>query len=131
MLSDAQIGVKGEDFAMDYLKKKGYKILHKNYELPMGELDIVAIKDKIMSFIEVKTSLETNSQWFSPEERVDKRKRRRLQRLAETYLMRERYAPDTRWQIDVIAVTLDSEGKTLHIDHIPNTVWDWRASNSL
>jgi putative endonuclease len=131
MLSDAQIGIKGEDIAVGYLKKMGYKILHQNYELPMGELDIVAIKDKIMSFIEVKTSLETNRQWFSPEERVDKRKRRRLQSLAETYLMRERYDPDTRWQIDVIAVTLDSEGETLHIDHIPNTVWDWRAPNSL
>ena len=126
-ISNAKIGQTGEAEAVNHLKSKGYAIICQNYDLPMGEIDIVAKKRKRLYFVEVKTSLESRFDSFSPEQRVDTRKRRRLQGLAELYLIREGVSLDTEWQIDVIAVTLDTEGKLKHIEHIENAIWDQRG----
>ena len=123
----SEIGLAGERAAVEHLKSKGYSVVAQNYEMPMGELDIVAKRRGKLYFVEVKTSLETHREAFSPEERVDRRQRRRLQGLCELYLVRERIDPDVEWQIDVISVTLDSELKVKHIDHIENAVWDQRG----
>jgi putative endonuclease len=127
MLTDTQIAKSGEDAADKYLRERGYRVVDRNVDLPMGELDIVTEKGGRYVFIEVKTSLETHRSFFHPEERVDKRKRSRLQALCETYLLRKDLDPKHGWQVDVIAVTLDREGNTLHIDHIENAVWDTRG----
>ncbi|MBI3627572.1 MAG: YraN family protein [Candidatus Sungbacteria bacterium] len=126
-LSNAQIAQAGEDAAADLLKQKGYAIITRNYDLPMGEIDIVAQRRGKLRFIEVKASLDTYRDVFSPEERVDRRKRQRLQGLCELYCLREGIKPGTDWQIDIIGVTLDTEGKTQHIEHIENAVWDYRG----
>ena len=127
VLKNSEIGQTGESEAVNHLKSKGYSIVCQNYDLPMGEIDIVAKKRKRLYFVEVKTSLESRFDSFSPEQRVDTRKRRRLQGLAELYLIREGVSLDTEWQIDVIAVTLDTEGKLKHIEHIENAIWDQRG----
>lgn len=127
MLSNSQIGQIGENAAVKHLESKGYSIVSRNYELPMGEIDIIAKSGRKYRFVEVKTSLDTYRDTFSPEERVNKRKRRRLQGLCETYLLREGIGPNVEWQIDIITVTLDSEGKVKHINHIENAVWDHRG----
>lgn len=127
MISNKEIAQSGEDAATVYLEAKGYAIITRNYELPMGEIDIVAKKRGMLYFVEVKTSLDTHRDFFNPEERVDKRKRKNLQNLCETYLIREGIAPDTEWQLDVISVTLDKEGKNPHIEHIENAIWDYRG----
>ena len=127
VLKNSEIGQTGEAEAVNHLKSKGYAIICQNYDLPMGEIDIVAKKRKRLYFVEVKTSLESRFDSFSPEQRVDTRKRRRLQGLAELYLIREGVSLDTEWQIDVIAVTLDTEGKLKHIEHIENAIWDQRG----
>ncbi|MBI2055255.1 MAG: YraN family protein [Candidatus Sungbacteria bacterium] len=126
-LTNSQIGQTGEDAAVEHLKSNGYSIVSRNYEMPMGEIDIVVKSGRRYRFVEVKTSLDTYRDTFSPEERVDKRKRRRLQGLCETYLLREGIGLDVEWQVDIIAVTLDSEGKVKHIEHIENAVWDQRG----
>jgi putative endonuclease len=127
MLTNYQIAKAGEDAAVKLLEEKGYSIVCRNYDLPMGELDIVASKDGKIYFVEVKTSLDTHRTAFSPEDRVNKRKRQTLQNLCETYLLREGVGTDTEWQIDVVSVTLDKEGKSSHIEHIENAIWDYRG----
>ena len=126
-LTNSRIGQIGEDAAVKHLEGKGYSIVSQNYELPMGEIDIVIKDGRRYRFVEVKTSLDTYQDNFRPEERVDKRKRRRLQGLCETYLIREGIDPKTEWQIDIVAVTLDKDGKVKHIEHIENAVWDHRG----
>lgn len=126
MLSNSQIARLGEEAAVSHLKKLGYRVLERNVDLPMGELDIVAQKRGRFVFIEVKTSIETPRSFFHPEERVDKRKRRTLQSLCETYLIRRNADPNCEWQIDVVAVLLDKEGKIRSIQHIENAVWETR-----
>jgi putative endonuclease len=48
-------GKAGEDLVVRYLKKKGYKVLERNYTCPMGEIDIIARDKKTIVFVEVKT----------------------------------------------------------------------------
>lgn len=54
-MSTTDVGNKGEYLACEYLKKLGYKILERNYRIRGGEIDIVAIDQDFLVFIEVKT----------------------------------------------------------------------------
>ena len=109
MSQNSQIGVIGEKAAADFIVKHGFKILVTNYRKPYGEMDIVAKKDRVIRFIEVKTSKYYPNSAFTPEIRVDARKVRNLRKLCETYLKEKRASIDQPWQIDVISVILDGE----------------------
>ena len=50
-----KIGTAGEELAAEILKGKGYYIITRNFSCPYGEVDIIAVRDRIISFIEVKT----------------------------------------------------------------------------
>ncbi len=77
------LGRKGEDLTAAYLKKHGYKILERNYETPFGEADIIALKDGVYCFIEVKT--RESDAFGLPSEAVDARKRERYRKIAWSY----------------------------------------------
>lgn len=68
-----QRGKIGEDMATEYLNKKGYKILERNFECRQGEIDIIALdKDEIV-FVEVKT--RTSKKYGLAAEAVDENKK--------------------------------------------------------
>lgn len=77
------MGRKGEDAVCKYLKKQKYKILHRNFTTPFGEADIVAKKDGVYCFIEVKT--RTSDVYGLPAEAVDREKQRRYRMIANYY----------------------------------------------
>lgn len=54
-LNSKTFGRVGEDIAADYLREKGYRIVAQNYNTYDGELDIVALKRRVLVFVEVKT----------------------------------------------------------------------------
>ena len=56
-LHNQRLGRKGEKAACSYLRQNGWKILEKNYKTPFGEIDIIAEKDGVIAFTEVKTRL--------------------------------------------------------------------------
>ncbi len=107
MAKNIEIGVIGEKAAADFIVKLGFKILRTNYRKPYGEIDIIAQKDGVLRFVEVKTSNYYPNSVFSPEIRVNSRKIRSLKKLCETYLLETRASMDQPWQIDVISVILD------------------------
>ena len=72
---------RGERDAVRFLKKSGYKILARNYTCLIGELDIVASRDGVLSFVEVKTKSGTSQH---PEEAVGLSKQRKLANVAES-----------------------------------------------
>ncbi len=55
MMTTKEIGNIGEDYTAQYLKLKGYKILDRNYTIRGGEIDIIAVKSKVLHIVEVKS----------------------------------------------------------------------------
>lgn len=107
-----RIGALGEDAACQFLVKRGFKIIERNYRKKWGEIDIIAEKGSEVRFVEVKTiSREINAANVSremshqPEDMVDRRKLVKLARTASLYMEGKR---DRReYQIDVVAVLID------------------------
>jgi putative endonuclease len=102
----------GEQIAADFLIRKGFRIIERNYRKPWGEIDIIAEKGGIVRFVEVKTlsrdqvpdvSRENNT--YRPEEQAHPWKLRKVARTAEMY-MNARKDP-REYQIDVIGVLLN------------------------
>ncbi|MCB9029428.1 MAG: YraN family protein [Deltaproteobacteria bacterium] len=81
-----QIGKLGEKATRIYLENNDYQIISENWRCRAGEIDIVAIKENTLSFIEVKTRSRASADRFSPFEAVDYKKERKIRRLAEIYL---------------------------------------------
>ncbi len=118
------LGQWGEVTAGNYLINKGYMILDRNYRTAIGELDIIAQKNGVLVFVEVKTRDAINADHFLPEESVNRHKQSKLKKLAEIYINNHRYKDDQEWQIDVISVILDKSTKKVTINHIQNAVYD-------
>ncbi|MBA4393720.1 MAG: YraN family protein [Desulfobacca sp.] len=99
----SQIGQKGEDLAFELLKKKGYKVLERNFKSPLGEIDIVAREGKTLAFVEVKTRL--SSDFGTAKWAVGPRKQRKLSMVALDYLKRHSLS-DQAARFDVVAIDL-------------------------
>jgi len=112
------IGKLGEDIAVKYLEKHGYKILDRNYRKPWGEIDIVAQQSDELVFIEVKTQ-NKEFEW-RPEENITRHKKHQLSRIVTTYLKSNKVPEDQNWRVDVLAITLDFKIKNAQIEHIQN-----------
>ena len=84
MAENKKIGVAGEALATEVLKAKGYYIIAQNYTCPYGEIDIIAIKEKVISFVEVKT--RSSKQYGSPGEAVNFKKQRHIRNAARYFL---------------------------------------------
>ena len=101
------LGKLGEDLACEYLVKNGYKIIGRNYRINFGEIDIIAKKkglfaNKTIHFVEVK-ALSSSIKFF-PEEHVNYRKQRKLRQMAEIWLLKNKIAENTPYQIDIMSV---------------------------
>lgn len=117
MLKSADIGKNGEDLAVSYIEKKGYKILNRNYHSRFGEIDIIAKKEKYIVFIEVKTRCANTK--FTAFEAVDTFKQKKIIKTAMIYLAEHNFTLQPRF--DVIAVLFDKKfGKVKEINHIEN-----------
>ena len=114
----------GEKIAGDYLIKKGYTVIEKNYLKPWGEIDIIAKKDSILIFCEVKTRDAKHVEHYLAEASVNRSKIKKLQKICETYLTEKRYPIEQNWQIDVLAVAINQESNKARVQHFENAVWE-------
>jgi putative endonuclease len=116
--SKRNLGKWGEDRAVDYLSSKGYSIITRNYHTRHGELDIIASKDGILVFVEVKTRSSHNFSF--PEESVTRRKQAYLLDSAANFM--ELHTGDfTTWQFDVIAIERNGPD-IIQIEHFENVI---------
>ncbi len=114
-MSDAsRLGHLGEDIAANYLKDKGYRILHRNWGLHKGyELDIVAMNAHEIVFVEVKTR---SSDWFmKPEQAVNDTKVKHICMAAHAYVKCFNIALPPRF--DIISIVYQS-ADNYEIKHI-------------
>ncbi len=119
-----KIGDIGEDVACKWLEKRGFRVLERNYLKPWGEIDIVAEKGDLLSFVEVKSvSRETSASLrIRPEENMHPAKLKRLHRAVQTYLL-DHHVPERRpWQIDLACVYLDFSTRRAKVEVIENVI---------
>ncbi len=101
------LGILGEELAYHELKGRGYKILLRNYECLLGEVDLIAKEKGFLVFIEVKT--RSSLEMGHPAEAVNREKRRQILRVAKYYL--KRYGiKDVACRFDVVSVLLPHNG---------------------
>jgi len=95
-------GLAAEERACRHLERQGFTVLARNYRVPGGEIDIVARRDGLLVFVEVRS--REGASFGSPEETVGPRKRLRIAAAARRYLSG---APPGSWEearFDVIAI---------------------------
>lgn len=109
-----QIGQVGEKLAVMFLMKHGYVVLETNYTKKCGEIDIVATKDNVLHFIEVKSISRSNlddvtqeTSLYRPEENMHPKKIQRFTRTVEYYLVEKKVSETTEYQIDLALVYID------------------------
>jgi len=113
------VGSRGEKLAVDFLKRRGYKIIQRNFRCREGEIDIIAQQGDCLVFVEVRT--KKGSRFGTPEESVTLSKREKLISLANAYLQ-ACDNPPAWWRIDVVAVELAPDNKVSRLEHIENAV---------
>ena len=118
-----KLGNRGEQIACDYLKRSGYRILHRNYYTPAGELDIVAQDDEYLVFVEVKQRTESANQaaYGRPALAVNRTKQRHIVDSARHYLQKEDAFGQIRFDvIEVLTSPTDGGFVQAKIEHIQN-----------
>ncbi|WKK78510.2 YraN family protein [Marivirga salinae] len=111
-MNTKKIGDKGENFAVNILENKGYEILERNYRFKRCEIDIIALHQNLLIFIEVK-ALHSFHHGY-PEERVNQSKINNLMEAAENYIYAINWQKDIRF--DILSINLNEPDKYLHIE---------------
>lgn len=104
-------GLAGEKLAVSYLEQKGFKIIAQRFRTTRGEIDIIVIKDNIISFVEVKTG--SKGRYGKPMDWIPFRKRRRIALAALEYLQQHPHNQLTP-RFDAVLI---SDGKIRHIEN--------------
>jgi putative endonuclease len=110
----------GEEIAKKFLLEKGFEIIEQNYSIDMGEIDIIALDNNWLVFVEVK--LKVGDRFGTPEEMISKGKIWQIRRVAEMWLlnnekMRRKY-PQQR--IDAVCIVTDSDYNVLSLKYYDN-----------
>ncbi len=108
------LGKLGEDLAVDYLMKNRFKVLHRNWRYGKKEIDIVALKESMLHFIEIKT--RKSNKYGYPEENVSRTKILNMMAVASHY---QQIYPEYQWiRFDVISITLEPKVTYFHIEDV-------------
>ena len=118
MASHNDLGRKGELMAKLYLEQQGYEILDENWCHGKAEIDLIAYKDKVIIFTEVKT--RSGNGFGEPEDFVDNRKQRLLADAADEYIYLMDHQGEVRF--DIIAILFDKK-TNYTIKHIEDAFW--------
>jgi putative endonuclease len=113
---ETRLGRKGEDAAATFLKRKGFRILARNFSTPVGEIDLVARDKEFLVFVEVKSRASDDT--ASPEDQVNPHKMHQLTKAGKFYL--GRYPPPLPpARFDVVSIVWPPTGQPTikHIEH--------------
>lgn len=109
-------GLWGELYAARYLRDKGYRIVTGNYRRRVGEIDIVAQKDNVVCFVEVKT--RGVNPMYAPIEAVDEAKQSKIRATAGLFM--RTVGEENEMRFDVIEIILDENYNKLQLKHTEN-----------
>ena len=114
-----ETGILGEKIAINFLRKRGYRILETNYRCHYGEIDIVARQKDCLAFIEVRT--KKSLVFDSPEESITRTKKEHMRATANHYLQTHGNVSPS-WRIDMVAIELNQADKPLRVELIEYAV---------
>ncbi len=109
-----ELGNEGEMMARDYLMQQGYTIVDTNWQFGHLEIDIIAIRENILAFVEVKT--RSSSAVSEPQMAVNQQKQKNIIRAANAYILKNKYNCEARF--DIISVIRNEKGT--QIEHLPD-----------
>lgn len=124
--SNIKTGATGEELACEYLKNNGYAIIERNFRRYYGEIDIIAKKDGVLVFFEVKAlkmrqsnaandSSGLSSSGLLPEDNLTSAKLKKLRKICEVFAVKRSELIDEAkgWQIDLLAIIFSDEPSLL------------------
>jgi putative endonuclease len=106
------LGQRGERSAERYLRRRGYRILGRNFRAAGAEIDLIAADGATLVFIEVKARRSLTA--GTPLEAVDARKQNRIRRAAQIYAARSG-AHERPIRFDVVAIRWDGRDKQIEL----------------
>ena len=108
------IGRFGESLAEQALTNAGYNVIDHNWRGSVGEIDLVAIQNDYLIFVEVK--VRKSLKFGSPEESITRSKQRRINHTALEYLFKTAQQ-EKPWRVDIVAIELSSTNKVVRLSH--------------
>ena len=121
MAEHNELGKKGEELAVEFLRKEGYKILDRNWTFQKAEIDIIAQKESILAIVEVKT--RSSLDFGAPQDFVKPKKIQLLIKAVNAYINdREKdFCEDLNIRFDIIAI--HKNGETFAIEHLTDAFY--------
>ena len=123
-----KIGQLGEDLACRFLVKQNFQIRERNYTVRLGEIDIIAEKNGVIHFVEVKSGRGNVDDPSQQRERllnnVHYKKQQKMAKAIQIYLAQRKVSPETFWQIDIAIVLINFEQKRSKVDVLENVILD-------
>ena len=116
MAAHNELGKWGEDLAADYLQRKGYTIIERDWKSGKRDLDIIAQDGNVIVFVEVKT--RRNRLFGEPEESVDYHKLQNLQQAISHYVKFKHIRQEIRFDIISIVGTVETDPDIQHIQDV-------------
>jgi putative endonuclease len=120
MAKHLELGRHGEQLAKTHLENSGYEILDENWTHGKAEIDLIAYKDKVIIFAEVKT--RTGNGFGEPEDFVDARKQKLLVEAADEYIYLMDHQGEVRF--DIISILFDKLNN-YKLKHIEDAFWPY------
>lgn len=113
--SRKKIGNDGEQKSCDYLLEQGFSIVERNYRTKDGEVDIIALKEDVLVFVEVKTLPSGNSETLLKE--LNARKLKRIIKTSKCFLTKYRQYSNNYIRFDVIVIDMPGFSEVYHIEN--------------
>lgn len=107
-----RLGGRGEELAADFLQRRGYRLLARNYRTPWGEVDLIARHRGFVVFIEVKA--RQSPRFGLPQEAVHAAKQEKLRTVAEHYLQQQGLE-EMPVRFDVVAIRITDRGPVIEL----------------
>jgi len=117
MAKHNELGKKGEQLAVDYLIKKGYTIVKRNYRFQKAEVDIIAQLKDVLAIVEVKT--RSTADFGNPQDFVKPKQIQRLVKAVDEYVIVNKLDVEVRF--DIIAIVKQKKG--FKIEHLEDAFY--------
>jgi putative endonuclease len=113
--SRKSLGRLGEQLAAEHFERLGWRIVERNYQTRIGELDLVAVDGDTLVFAEVKTCRVGCA---DPWQNLNERKQAQVRKMSGVWFNEQRGPFFARIRFDAIGVLVDSAGALVRLDHI-------------